>query len=141
MATIVPITVHADGLTWKVRCIFRSRLWRIPHLSRLWDGVGGLTLSRSTVRFKRDRAIIPLHMIGHELVHCQQARRLGWRYLPRYLWLGLRHGFAHERHPMEVEATRYARSWEHNGQRWEGPAYPLPRSWHVVPRITWTALG
>lgn len=135
MATIVPITVHADGLTWKVRLIFRSRLWRIPVLSRLWDGIGGLTLSRSAVRFKRDRAALPLHLVGHELVHCVQARRLGWRYLPTYLWWGLRHGFAHERHPMEREADQYARGWDHNGQPWGGSAFPLPRSWHARPRV------
>lgn len=42
-------------------------------------------------------------LIAHEQVHLDQLARLGpLRFVARYLWLLLRHGY--ERHPMEVEA-------------------------------------
>lgn len=126
MAEIVPITVHADGLSWKVRLVFRSRLLRLLP-------IGGLCLSRSTVRFKRDRRVIPLWLVGHELRHTVQARRLGWRYLPAYLldWVSSR--LRGQRPDMESDADFFARAWATNGQPWEAPAYPIPRAWHAYP--------
>lgn len=42
-------------------------------------------------------------LIRHEMVHWQQAERLGaFRFYTIYLWLLVRHGY--ENHPMEVEA-------------------------------------
>ena len=42
------------------------------------------------------------HTVRHELVHARQAKRDGWLYRPRYLWLWIRHGY--QDHPYEVEA-------------------------------------
>ena len=42
-------------------------------------------------------------LVDHERVHLYQLARLGpVRFVVRYLWLLLRHGY--ERHPMEIEA-------------------------------------
>jgi hypothetical protein len=42
-------------------------------------------------------------LIAHEQAHLDQLRRLGQvRFVARYLWLLIRHGY--ERHPMEIEA-------------------------------------
>lgn len=42
-------------------------------------------------------------LIAHEEVHLDQLRRLGpVRFVARYLWLLIRHGY--EAHPMEIEA-------------------------------------
>lgn len=124
MAEIVRVTIHADGKVWPVRLIFRSRLLA-------WLPIGGLVSSRGTARFKRDRREIPLWLVGHELVHCRQAARLGWRYVPLHTWVNLTARFRKMWHWMEVEAEGLCRRWATNGQAWDGPAYPVPRSWHA----------
>lgn len=43
----------------------------------------------------------------HELVHVQQYTRYGLAFLPLYLWLYARHGYA--AHPFEREAAELAR--------------------------------
>ena len=43
----------------------------------------------------------------HELVHVDQYRRYGLAFLPLYLWLYMRHGYA--AHPLEREAEELAR--------------------------------
>lgn len=44
-------------------------------------------------------------LIAHEQVHLDQLRRLGAaRFVARYLWLLIRHGY--EAHPMEIEARK-----------------------------------
>lgn len=124
MAEIIRVTVHADGKAWPVRLIFRSRLLRLLP-------IGGLVLSRHTARFKRDRREIPLWLVGHELVHCRQAARLSWKYLPAYLWGWAASRLRRDWPRMEYQANVDARRWAINGQAWDGPAYPVPRSWHA----------
>ena len=43
----------------------------------------------------------------HEMVHVDQYRRYGLAFLPLYLWLYARHGYA--AHPFEREADELAR--------------------------------
>jgi len=43
----------------------------------------------------------------HELAHVQQYERYGLAFLPLYLWLYARHGYA--AHPFEREADELAR--------------------------------
>lgn len=79
MAEIWPRTIAIDGVPRPLRLVFRSRLLR--HFA-----IGGIVLSASTIRFKRSPAEIPRRLVAHEIGHVIQARRLGWRYLPTYLF-------------------------------------------------------
>jgi hypothetical protein len=47
------------------------------------------------------------HLWSHELVHVRQYERYGLAFLPLYLWLYARHGYAS--HPLEREAEELAR--------------------------------
>lgn len=79
MAEIWPRTITIDGVPRPLRLVFRSRLLR-------WLPIGGIVLSAGTIRFKRFPAEIPRRLVAHELGHVIQAHRLGWRYLPTYLF-------------------------------------------------------
>lgn len=74
---------------------------------KLLVGVGGITLSQNTVRLRYDFDTAldrnPF-IIVHEAVHIQQARALGWKYLPTYLWQAVKGGFKKSNIPMEQEA-------------------------------------
>jgi len=45
-----------------------------------------------------------VRLIAHELRHVTDAKRLGWRWIPTYVWLWARAGFSYWNHPMEVVA-------------------------------------
>jgi hypothetical protein len=47
------------------------------------------------------------HLWRHELAHVEQYERFGLAFLPLYLWLHARHGYA--AHPLEREAAELAR--------------------------------
>jgi len=54
--------------------------------------------------------------LAHALGHVIQRERLGWRYLPLWVWDFIRAGFRHDRHRMENEARAaeqdlWYRSW------------------------------
>lgn len=66
--------------------------------------------------------------LAHALFHCHQRERLGWRYLPLWVWDFIRAGFRHDRHRMENEARaaesdEFYRSWAadliHERENWE----------------------
>lgn len=126
MAELLNVTVHLGQRNLGVQLVFRSRLLR-------WLPIGGLVLSRRRIRFKRSRQEIPLYLVGHEMVHIAQAHRMGWRYLPAYLWGWIAAGFRHDHHRMEREADVGSRAWVTNGRPWDGSAYPVPRTWRPRP--------
>lgn len=65
-------------------------------------GFGGITLSKNCVCLKR--SIHTSSLIPHETIHVIQARDMGWKYLPTYIWQAVRGLFNREKIPMEIEA-------------------------------------
>lgn len=56
------------------------------------------------VLFKHPREDVTDTLFRHELEHVYQVRRMGWLvFYVKYLWLGMRHGYAN--HPFEAEAN------------------------------------
>lgn len=85
-------------------------------LMRVWpsNGVamsGAVWLKHPGQRTDRGK-VTPLEGLIHELMHAAvQAPRMGWRYLPTYLWqrIALRRSWAE--HRMEREAVRLTDAW------------------------------
>src|ERR1700737_4085920 len=78
----------------------------LPHLCLPRRGFGAITLGRVVV------SAIPLtpHLLMHESHHARQYEILGPFFLPVYLWLHARYGYA--ANPLEVEAEACANgSW------------------------------
>jgi len=50
----------------------------------------------------KDRVLRNPKWVRHENKHKEQWRRLGWKFLPLYLWYQVRYGYDHN--PLEVEA-------------------------------------
>lgn len=78
---------------------------------------GGITLSKNTVHLKYVIEFFLManpHIVGHEAVHVQQARRMGWKYLPIYFIQMLKAKFVKRNIPMEIEAYTNEQSvvWE-----------------------------
>ena len=72
--------------------------------------VAGITLSKHAVFVKYHLTALPYlipTLVGHEAIHIYQARKLGWKYIPVYLWKWARAGFRYRKNPMEVEAYTY----------------------------------
>lgn len=68
-----------------------------------------VTLSARHVYVSRDW--ITNDGLAHEAGHVQQARRLGWRYLPWVLWGYVTHGY--ENSPAERDADAYMAAHRH----------------------------
>jgi hypothetical protein len=69
--------------------------------------IAAIVLSKKTALFKRtldEAAVYHPAIIGHEAIHIYQARKLGWKYLPKYLWEWARAGFKYRENIMEQEA-------------------------------------
>lgn len=78
---------------------------------------GGITLGKNTVHLKYVLEFFLYYnpnIIGHEAVHVLQARELGWKFLPTYLWQALRAGLVKRKIPMEIEAydNEHLVKWE-----------------------------
>jgi hypothetical protein len=74
---------------------------------RFRRNIAAIVLSKNTAHFKRalDVAVLyNIHIIGHEAIHIYQARKLGWKYLPVYLWNWAKAGFKYRENIMEQEA-------------------------------------
>jgi hypothetical protein len=72
--------------------------------------VAGITLTKNTVFVKYQLATLPYlipTLVGHEAIHIHQARKLGWKFIPVYLWKWARAGFRYRENPMEIEAYAY----------------------------------
>jgi hypothetical protein len=70
-------------------------------------GAGGITLSKNTTRVKYDiKAAVYFnrYLLCHEATHILQARKLGWKYLPTYLWQAIKALFRKHNIPLEIEA-------------------------------------
>lgn len=97
MARIEPI-VHQlpSGAIVHVEFVYDSLIAKliIPHMSAitLWNRV-----------YVREARRLPQHIIRHELRHVEQWYALGpVKFLARYLWESLRHGYYNN--PFEVDA-------------------------------------
>lgn len=65
------------------------------------------TVERVSYRVVRWSALflpVERNTLAHALVHIQQRERLGWRYLPLYIWFWVLAGGRHDRHQMENDA-------------------------------------
>lgn len=82
--------------------IFEFNVYDNQRWFALMPGFGGITLSKNLVFVKR--SIEKTGLIRHEAVHVQQARKMGWKYLPTYLFQAIRGGFNRSKIPMEIEA-------------------------------------
>lgn len=97
---------------WKVEAIYLGETYRFTLKDEVWwlwllHGVGGITLSKRTVRLKRkigDALRRNPDIIGHEAVHVYQARELGWKYLFVYFGQAIRAGFKKSKIQMEHDA-------------------------------------
>jgi len=78
----------------------------LAHLFLTQRGFGAITLGRVVV------SAIPLtpRLLMHESHHARQYEVLGVFFLPVYLWLHARHGYA--ANPLEVEAEACAEQWQ-----------------------------
>lgn len=98
--------------TWKVEATYLGETYQFKLKDEVWwlwllHGVGGITLSKRTVRLKRkigEALKRNPDLIGHETVHVYQARKLGWKYLFVYLRQAFKAGFKKRNIPMEHEA-------------------------------------
>ena len=74
---------------------------------------GGITLGKNLVFLKYGLDFFLYYnpnIIGHEAIHVYQARKLGWKFLPTYVWQALRAGLKKSKIPMEIEAYQYEAS-------------------------------
>jgi hypothetical protein len=72
----------------------------------LWS-VGAVTPGPRVVWVKRSLSEALTRnpsLLNHEAVHIQQAREMGWKYLPTYFWKMVTCGFRRHHHPMELDA-------------------------------------
>jgi hypothetical protein len=107
---IIPPLPEKDML-YKIIAIYRNEKFSfyIKDQTR-WlqhTNIAAIVLSKNTAHFKRPlkTAIqtIP-HIVGHEAIHIYQARKLGWTYLPIYIWEWAKAGFRYKENVMEKEA-------------------------------------
>lgn len=97
---------------WKVEATYLEETYQFTLKDEVWwlwllHGVGGITLSKRTIRLKRkigDALRRNPDIIGHEAVHVYQARKLGWKYLPTYIIQAIKAGFKKDNIVMEHEA-------------------------------------
>lgn len=67
----------------------------------------GITLSTNHVFVKYYFNVLPYilpTLIAHEAIHVHQARNLGWKYLPTYVWEWIKAGCKYSQNTMEIEA-------------------------------------
>jgi hypothetical protein len=93
-------------------CVYENTWWMKPFKKYV-----GITLSSNHVFLTKSfeqTCKMGLHIIGHEAIHVYQARLLGWKFIPVYLWKFIKHGFDYNKNPMEVEAYKYEKNvrWE-----------------------------
>ena len=68
---------------------------------------GGICLSKNLVFLKYTLDFFLFynsHIVAHEAIHVYQARKLGWKYIPTYIWQALKAGLDKHKIPMEIEA-------------------------------------
>lgn len=109
----IKISTHlGHALAWLTRCTrayygyedwpcYRGTSWPWRQFTRA-TGMRAMTIGEVTIFADHPTGAL----LRHEREHMEQARRLGWRYLPAYAWgcvIGLMRAIrAH--HPMEKEA-------------------------------------
>jgi hypothetical protein len=100
---------HRISATYKNET-FEFVLYDCTQWLTLLHKVAGITLTENVVfvkyQLKTLQYLIPT-LVGHEAIHIYQARKLGWKFLPVYLWKWARAGFRYRENPMEIEAYTY----------------------------------
>ena len=98
-------------MKYKIIATYKGETFSFIAKEKTWwlqrSNIAGIVLSKNTANFKAKLAIITMFkpsLIGHEAIHIYQARKLGWRYLPKYLWEWARAGFKYRENIMEQEA-------------------------------------
>jgi len=97
---------------WRVEATYLGETFQFNLKDGVWwlwlfRGIGGITLSKRTVRIKRtigDALRRNPYLVGHEAVHVYQARQLGWKYLFVYMNQAIRAKFKKQNIQMEHEA-------------------------------------
>lgn len=99
---------------------------------KLWPRNTVERVSFRTVRWSKEHLPITVTLLAHALGHVMQRERLGWRYLPLYIWYWILAGGRHDRHRMENEARAAERAdWY---RAWA--AYLIKEgTWIYVPRF------
>lgn len=85
---------------------YQGRTWVWQKIKKM--GFAAITIGQVTIFFGHPTGAV----VRHERAHFEQARKLGWKFLPAYAWgcvVGLVKAI-HTHHPMEKEA-REAERW------------------------------
>lgn len=80
-----------------------DNVWWMKH----WKRFVGITLSKNNVYLKRSiKEALERNrfIVGHEAIHIYQAKKLGWKFIPVYLWEWYKAGFSYRDNVMEKEA-------------------------------------
>jgi RsiW-degrading membrane proteinase PrsW (M82 family) len=72
----------------------------------VWPGAVAWVPNARVILVRSPELATNLRLIAHELRHTTDAKRLGWRWIPTYVWLWARAGFSYWNHPMEIAARR-----------------------------------
>lgn len=103
-------SASSDGeyMKYRIEATYKNQTFQF----NLYDNVkwlkilyktAGITLTANHVFVKYDLQEIPT-IVGHEAIHVHQARNLGWKYLPTYVWEWIRAGCSYSQNTMEIEA-------------------------------------
>jgi hypothetical protein len=109
-------------MSYTIRATYKGQTFDFTlHDGQRWlallDNIAGITLTSKRIFTKYTLSaiehLIPT-LIGHEAVHIYQARKLGWKYLPVYVWEWIKAGCKYRQNSMEIEATANERivTWE-----------------------------
>lgn len=83
----------------------------LAKLFNYFFGDGGeyaVTIGQTTYySCNRGKVLSDPQWVRHENVHKQQWRRMGWKFLPAYLWFQVRYGY--DKNPLEIEARKRAK--------------------------------
>jgi hypothetical protein len=99
-------------MTYKIMAFYKDEKYSFlvkdnVTLLKFFSWIAAIVLNKKIAYVKR-----PLHealarnryLIAHEAIHIYQARMLGWKYIPMYLWHWMRAGFKYRENIMEQEA-------------------------------------
>lgn len=98
-------------MKYKIIATYKDETFSFIAKEKTWwlqrSTIAAIVLSKNTAHFKRALDMAAMRkptIIGHEAIHIYQARKLGWKYLPKYLWEWARAGFKYRENIMEQEA-------------------------------------
>jgi len=70
----------------------------------VWPGAIAWVPNKRTILVRSPELATNIRLIAHELRHITDAKRLGWRWIPTYIWLWAKYDFNYHAHPMERAA-------------------------------------